>query len=80
MHKDQILDWLFPVFNSTTYGHHAYAQLGNETPEQITAGGDNGSEMGAFNYLQQPQREANLKIVLKEYLRLGLEAGMIYVT
>lgn len=78
--KDQILSWLFPVFNSNTYGHHAYAQLGQATPKQITTGGDNGSEMGAFNYLKQPMREANLKIVLEEYLRLGLEAGIIYTT
>ena len=78
--KDQILDWLFPVFNSNKYGHHAYTQLGGATSMQITTGGDNGSEMGAFNYLQQPQREANLKIILEEYLRLGLEAGIIYVT
>ncbi len=78
--KNQILNWLFPVFNSNTYGHHAYSQLGNVSPEQITTGGDNGSEMGAFNYLQQAQREANLKIVLNEYTRLGLDAGIIYVT
>ncbi len=78
--KGTVLNWLFPVFNSSLYGHHAYAQLANMTPEQITTGADNGSEMGAFNYLQQPQRAANLKIVLKEYLRLGLEAGTIYVT
>ena len=78
--KEQILNWLFPVFNSNTHEYHAYGQLGQATPEQITTGGDNGSEMGIFNRLQQPQREANLKIVLKEYLRLGLEAGIIYVT
>jgi len=78
--KDQILNWLFPVFNESTYGHHAYAQLGNATPKQITTGGDNSSEMGVFNYLQQPMREANLNIVLEEYLPLGLEAGIIYTT
>ncbi len=78
--KDKVLAWLFPVFNSNTYGHHAYAQLGNATANQISTGGDNGSEMGVFNYLQQPMREANLNIVLEEYLRLGLEAGIIYVT
>ncbi len=78
--KDQIFNWLFPVFNAKSYGHHAYAQLGNATSLQITTGGDDGSEMGAFNYLQQPQREANLNTVLTEYVRLGLEAGIIYVT
>jgi P2-related tail formation protein len=78
--KDQILNWLFPVFNAISYGHHAYGQLGIATPIQITTGADNASEMGVFSFLQQPQREANLKIVLEEYLRLGLEAGIIYIT
>ena len=78
--RNQVLNWLFPVFNATEYGHHAYAQLGTMTPVQISTGAENASEMGVFNYLQQPQREANLQIVLEEYLRLGLEAGIIYVT
>ena len=78
--RQQVLTWLFPVFNASHYGHHAYAQLGASTPPQISAGADNASEMGVFNFLQQPQREANLRTVLKEYLRLGLEAGIIYVT
>ena len=78
--RDQVLSELIPVFNARDYGHHAYSQLGEVTPEHITTGGDNGSEMGAFNYLQQPQREANLHIALQEYVRLGLQAGIIYVT
>jgi hypothetical protein len=36
--------------------------------------------MGVFNHLQQPQREANLRAALEEYLRFGLEAGLFYVT
>jgi hypothetical protein len=36
--------------------------------------------MGAFNHLMQPQREANLRLRLEEYLPFGLEAGLIYVT
>lgn len=78
--RNAVLNRVFPVFNSNDYGHHAYGQLGSATPVQITTGADNASEMGAFNFLQQPQREANLHIVLEEYLRLGLEAGIIYVT
>ena len=78
--KDQVLNWLFPVFNAKIYGHHAYCQLGIVTPVQISSGADNASEMGVFNYLKQPQREVNLKIAMEEYLLLGLEAGIIYVT
>jgi hypothetical protein len=78
--QNRILSWLIPTFNSKEYGHHAYCQLSKATPEAITTGADNAAEMGVFNYLQQPQRLANLQIVLEEYLRLGLEAGVIFVT
>jgi hypothetical protein len=36
--------------------------------------------MGAFCVLKEPQREANLRIRHDEYLPVGLEAGLIYVT
>ncbi|WP_158860374.1 hypothetical protein [Lunatibacter salilacus] len=78
--QNRVLNWLLPTYNSKEYGHHAYSQLANATPEGITTGADNAAEMGVFNYLQQPQRLANLEIVLEEYLRLGLEAGVIFVT
>jgi len=78
--RERIQQWLLPIFNTSVYGHHAYAQLSESTPDQIMKGADNGSEMGVFNFLQQAKREANIKIVLEEYLRLGLEAGIIYVT
>jgi hypothetical protein len=76
----EVLNRMIPVYNATQYGHHAYAQLRSSTPVQIRTGADNAAEMGAFNFLQQPQREANINIVLEEYLRLGLEAGIIFVT
>jgi hypothetical protein len=34
--------------------------------------------MGAFQRLHAPQREANLRMRLDEYLRAGLEAGVFY--
>jgi len=33
-----------------------------------------------FSSLMQPQREANLRIRLEEYLPFGLEPGVIYIT
>jgi hypothetical protein len=47
---------------------------------EITTGAENGSEMGAFSFLQQPQRRTNLQTALDEYLRFGLEAGTIEET
>jgi hypothetical protein len=36
--------------------------------------------MGVFCFLKQPAREANLRLRLDEYLPVGLDAGLIYVT
>lgn len=77
--RKRILEWLIPIFTSSQYGHHAYGQLGRTCSCLIRTGAEDGSEMGVFNYLKQPQREVNLRTALDEYLRLGLEAGVIYV-
>ena len=69
-----------PTFTSTAYGRPAYAQLARTCPPEIRTGAEDRSEMGAFSFLKQPQREANLRTALDEYLRLGLEAGVFYVT
>jgi hypothetical protein len=71
---------LRPVFTSVHYGNPAYAQLGFRSAEELRAGAEDGSEMGAFCHLKQPQREANLRLRLEEYLPFGLEAGFVYVT
>jgi hypothetical protein len=67
-------------FTSLRYGTPAYAQLAQVCAGEIRTGAEDRSEMGAFCMLQQPQREANLRVALEEYLRFGLEAGIFYVT
>lgn len=75
-----------PVFASERYGDAthphdpAYAQLRLRTPLQILHGAEDGSEMGVFCHLKQPQRENNLRVRLGEYLPFGLQPGIIYVT
>jgi len=69
-----------PSFTSTRYGEPAYAQLSIWCPSEIAAGAEDGSEMGAYSSLKQPQREANLRVRLEEYLPFGLEPGLVYVT
>jgi hypothetical protein len=74
---------LVPSFTSAqfgTYGDFAYGQLSRTCAPEITTGADDGSEMGVFSFLRQPQRLANLQTGLDEYLRFGLEAGAILVT
>ena len=46
----------------------------------IRAGADNDSEIGVLNALFQPQREANLRLRLDEYLRFGLHAGLFFAS
>jgi hypothetical protein len=69
-----------PQFTSRGYGDPGYAQLSQGSAVEIRQGADDEAEMGAFHDLFQPQRETNLRVRLDEYLRFGLEAGIIYVT
>ena len=69
-----------PEYTAEAYGQAAYLQLSLRGPEEVATGAADGSEMGAYCHLKQPQREANLRVRLKEYLPFGLEYGVIYVT
>jgi len=48
--------------------------------DAIRRGADDEAEMGAFHSLFAPQREANLQVRLREFLRVGLAAGIFYET
>lgn len=69
-----------PEYTSEVYGQPAYLQLALHAPIELTQGAADGSEMGAYCHLKQPQREANLRLRLGEYLPFGLEYGLIRVT
>lgn len=71
---------LIPIFTARNYGNPAYLQLSEQCADAIRTGAEDGAEMGVFHHLQQPQRAANLRTALDEYLPFGLEAGIIYVT
>jgi len=68
-----------PLFVSRRYGDPGFGQLELRCAPQIRSGAESGAEMGAFEFLKQPQREANLRDALDEYLRFGLEAGLFFV-
>ena len=78
--RDDVRSWLQPSFTDLHYGAPGYAQLFVLCPRQIQAGAEDGSEMGAFCFLKQPQRVTSLRVRLQEYLPFGLEPGLIYVT
>lgn len=69
-----------PSFTSRRWGDAGYAQLSLACPIEVRTGADDGSEMGAWHFLMQPQRETNLRVRLGEYLPFGLEAALIFVT
>jgi hypothetical protein len=78
--QDAVRARVTPQFTSIAFGQPSYAQLASACAVEISTGADNEAEMGAFNFLQQPQRRANLAAALDEYLRFGLEAGAFEVT
>lgn len=69
-----------PRFTSLTFLQPAYCQLAAITAEEIRRGAEDESEMGAFHHLYAPQREINLTIRLREYLRVGMQAGIFLQT
>ncbi|MFO0699087.1 MAG: hypothetical protein U0236_07645 [Nitrospira sp.] len=66
-----------PQFTSTSYGTPAYCQLARTCAVEITHGADDESEMGVFHDLFQPQREANLRARLDEYIPAGADVGIV---
>ncbi|MBC6461724.1 hypothetical protein [Actinomadura sp. HBU206391] len=69
-----------PRFTSRNYGTPAYVQLATGTAAEITRGAEDGSEMGAWHDLFQPQREDNLRARLAEFSPAGTDAGIVHVT
>jgi len=69
-----------PLFTSLRYGDAGYCQLSRQCAVEIREGADDRAEMGAFHDTYQPQREANLRTCLDEYLRFGLEAGIFFAS
>ncbi len=71
---------LMPRFTSQRFGLPGYAQLSSACAPEIRTGADDGSEMGVFHDLYQPQRESDLRTRLDEFLRYGMESGVFYAS
>jgi hypothetical protein len=78
--QEAVLFRITPRFTSVDYGEPGYCQLTVSMPDDILRGASDEGEMGVWNHLEQSQRTLNLRGALGEYLRLGLEAGLIFVT
>jgi len=69
-----------PRFTSDRPADPGFGQLAPSCPPEITTGADDEGEMGAYHFLQQSLRLANLTSQLTAYLRFGLEAGIFFAT
>lgn len=78
--RARIIRRVTPTFTSVREGEPGFAQLDSRCAIEVTTGAEDGSEMGAFHHLHQPQRAAVLRALVEEYLPLGLEAGVRYVS
>jgi len=75
--KQQEAGRVRPLFSSVRYGMPAYCQLADCCAEEIKKGADDESEMGVFHDLFQPQRLANLRVRLDEYLPARMDVDVI---
>lgn len=81
-----------PIFTSTDFGQPGYCQLlstadleiipdpASAAQNTISAGSQDGSEMGAFAREQNPVKERGLLIKFAEYMPAGLIPVIVYVT
>jgi len=77
---DDVSSRVSPGFVSRAAGAAGYLQLVDSGPVEIASGAEGGDEMGIFRGLYNGRRESNLKYRLDEYLRIGLESGVIHAT
>lgn len=66
-----------PVFVSRQFGTRGYGRLRRTGATAVIRGASDGYEMGAMARLGQTQRDDNLRRGIEEFLRFGLEAGVI---
>jgi hypothetical protein len=74
------VDRIVPRFTSLAYGRPGYCQLHDGCPRELRCGASDGGEMGAHHDVYAPQRIAAVRVRLDEYLRFGLEAGLIFAS
>lgn len=68
-----------PAFASTVRGDRRYAVLADVAGAALRTAGERGDEVGAFGVVGATHREQNIQIALFEYLRVGIDAGVVRV-
>lgn len=67
-----------PLFFDLRFGRPGYCKLLASTSDRIRRGAEDSGEIGVFHYLLNPQREADLRVRMQEYLPVAMEVGLIY--
>lgn len=78
--QNSTIDSVRPVYTALNYNEPGYGQLSLECNEKIRLGADDQSEMGVYHDLYQPQREANLRTRLEEYVPAEFDVNLIFET
>lgn len=68
---------LRPQILNTAYGTPGFGQLALPCPDELFRGADDGGSMGAFHFLNEPQRMEMLQRRLDAFTPAGLEAGLL---
>ena len=68
------------TFVSRRFGDAGFAQLADDAPRALLRGGENTSEIGAFNALLNPVLAEDLARKLEEYAPLNLVSQLIFET
>lgn len=76
--QDRIIASLTPSFTSDVQGHHAYGQLGDTCNDLFKTSAEDGNEMGVFHGLKNSYRQKNMSLAGREYLRFGLQYGVLF--
>jgi hypothetical protein len=66
------------LFLSLRYGDPNFARLRPDAADDLRNGAANGSEMGAFNRLDDPARQRALQFVLSEFVPYGMATTVTY--
>ncbi|SCX79777.1 hypothetical protein [Nitrosospira sp. Nsp13] len=68
------------TFVSRRFGDPGYAQITEIAPPEIRTGGENDTEMGAFNRALDPIKRADLAAKLEEFMPINAIAQLVFET
>jgi hypothetical protein len=73
-------DFFEPELVSRRYGDAAYGQLRKSARAELLKGASDESELGVFHDQYEPLREANLRNCLDDFIRVGLDADLVFAS